>query len=302
MARRRIGCREVETSNADKVLFPADGITKGAVIDYYLKVAATLLPHLAGRPLTLQRFPDGIGTDGFYQKAVPDYFPDWVNRVQVATATESQWQVICSDAATLAYLGQQACITPHAWLSRRDCLDRPDRLVFDLDPPDGDFAAVRAAAFRVRALLEQLELPAYVMTTGSRGVHVVVPLQPASGFDAVRDFARRLAAELARRHPQSLTVAQRKRERAGRVYIDTGNNAYGQTVVAPYALRARDGAPVATPLTWEELADRATHARRWTLRSIPRRLGQREDPWARIDADAVSLAGACERLAALSAG
>jgi bifunctional non-homologous end joining protein LigD len=296
MAKRRFGRYTVETSNEDKVLFPGAGITKGDLIDYYVDIADTMLPHLADRALSMQRFPDGIDEAGFYEKKLPDYFPDWIDRVRVSTSHGAQQQVVCSNAATLAYLGQLACVTPHVWLSRRDRLDVPDRLVFDLDPPGDDFEPVREAAFLVREALDAIGLASYAMTTGSRGVHVVVPLARRDGFDDVRAFSQRFAKRLAANHEDRLTVAQKKKDRGNRVYLDTSNNAYGQTTVAPYAVRARDGAPVATPLDWDELGDAKTHARRWTLKSIPRRLAQREDPWQGLAGKGVSLTRARNRL------
>ncbi len=296
MAKRRFGPYTVETSNEDKVLFPDDGITKGDLLEYYLAVADTMLPHLADRPLTMQRFPDGIGETGFYQKEMPEYFPDWLDRARVKTADGPQWQVVCNNAATLAYLAQQACLTPHVWLSRKDRLDRPDRLVIDLDPPSDDFSPVQEAALAARRLFEELDLPAFVMTTGSRGAHVVVPLDRSRGFDAVRRFARMFAATLARRHERELTVEQRKAKRGGRVYLDTGNNAYGQTTVAPYAVRPLSGAPVATPVAWSEFARAGVDARHWTLAMLPRRLARHGDPWKGMARRARSLAAAEKRL------
>lgn len=301
MSERRFGPYTVETSNEDKVLFPDGGISKGDLIDYYQAVADVILPHLADRPLTLQRFPDGIDADGFYQKDVPDHFPEWIDRARVRTADGGiQTQTVCSNRATLAYLAQLACVTLHPWLCRRDRLDYPDRLVIDLDPAHDDFEPVRDAAFAARKLFDELDLPVFAMTTGSRGLHLVVPLDRATHFDDVRAFAQDFARNLARRRDDALTVAQRKDQRGDRVYLDTSNNAYGQTTVAPYAVRARPGAPVATPVTWSELKDSKTHARRWTLQSMPRRLGQRDDPWRNIARHAGSLQKAQETLSTLA--
>lgn len=296
MGKRRFGRYIVETSNEDKLLFPGDGISKGDLIDYYVAVADTMLPHLEGRPLSMQRFPDGIDEPGFYQKEAPDYFPDWIERVRIGTADGTQQQIVCRNAATLAYLAQQACITPHVWLSKTGRLERPDRLVLDLDPPDDDFDAVRAAAGQARALLDGLGLPVFVMTTGSRGAHLVIPLDGREKYDTVRELARDLAQQLAMQHKDTLTIAQKKKDRGNRVYLDTGNNAYGQTTVAPYAVRARPGAPVATPITWEEFGDGRTDARRWNFRSIARRLAQRDDPWRDIARHACSLRDARSKL------
>jgi bifunctional non-homologous end joining protein LigD len=301
MATRRHGRHVIETSNEGKVLFPDDGLTKGELIDYYDAVAEALLPHLRGRPLTYQRFPDGIGEEGFYQKQAGDYFPDWIDTARVAKADGShQDLVVCESRATLVYLADQACITLHPWLSRRDRPDHPDRLIVDLDPPGEGFAPVREAAARVRALLtDELGLPTFAMLTGSRGLHVLVPLDRGAPFDDVRAFARDAAALLAARHPRELTTEQRKAKRGDRLYLDVARNAYAQTAVAPYSVRARPGAPVAAPVEWDELGERGLDARRWTVRNVLRRLGQRDDPWKGVGRRARSLGEARRRLAAL---
>lgn len=296
MTTRTFGPYRFESSNEEKIFFPDSGITKGDLIDYYSRIASTMVPHLRDRPLTMHRFPDGMGGEEFFQKAVPDYFPEWVGRVRVETTAGPQDQVLCQNAATLAYLAQQGCITPHVWLSRRDRLDRPDQLVMDLDPPDDNFDVVRRAAFRVRELLDELKLESCVKTTGSRGVHVLVPLDRLDHFDAVRSVARRMAKVLAARYPDDLTAEQRKDKRGGRLYLDVGRNAYGQTAVAPYAVRARPGAPVATPVTWDELGRPELHSRTYTVANVFRRLGQRGDPWSEIRRHGRSLAPAGRRL------
>jgi bifunctional non-homologous end joining protein LigD len=279
-----IGRRRLTVSHMDKVFFPDAGLTKGDVVEYYRRLADTMLPHLRDRPLSLQRFPDGIGEEGFYQKDAPDYFPVWIRRVEVEVKEDkaTQPQVVCDDAASLVYLASQACLTLHPWLSRADALDRPDKLIFDLDPPDDDFGPVRAAARALRGLLDDVGLVPYLMTTGSRGLHVAVPLDRQAEFDDVRAFAHDLAALLARREPKRFTVATRKAERKGRLFLDYLRNAYGQTAVAPYALRAKPGAPVATPLDWDELDDASLRSQTYTLGNIFRRLGQKDDPWRQM--------------------
>jgi len=277
----RVGPHTVQVSNQDKVMFPARGITKGDVIEYYRRIADTMLPYTRGRPLTMQRFPDGIDGGGFYEKEAPEYFPDWIRRVSIPVEEkgESQRQITCDTAATLVYLADQACLTPHVWLSRVDELHHPDKLIFDLDPPDDDFEIVRFAARATREILQQLNLISFVMTTGSRGVHVVVPLDRGADFDAVRTFAHDVARLLAGRHPERITVETRKDQRGDRLFVDYLRNSYGQNSVAPYALRARPGAPVATPLGWEELDDRQLDSQTYAIDNIFRRLGQKEDPW-----------------------
>lgn len=289
-----VGDREVEVSSPEKVLFPEDGITKADLAEYYARVADTMLPHMAGRPISMQRFPDGIDGEAFYQKDAPDYFPDWIRTTRVKKEGGSLDMVIAEEPATLVYLASQACITPHVWLSRADRPDHPDRLIFDLDPPEGDFAPVRTAARRVRKLIEDTGLTPFLMTTGSKGVHVTVPLDRSAGFDEVRAFARRCAELLAARHPAELTVEQRKAKRGDRVYLDTMRNAYAQTGVPPYAVRARPGAPVATPIGWSELG--RVEPDSYTICNLFRRLARKEDPWAGIDRKAGAVGRASKRL------
>lgn len=286
-------------SRPDKVLFPGDGITKADVVDYYRRVGAAALPHLRGRPLMMERHPDGISGRRIMQKEVPGHFPDWVHRAELPEAHGSVTYALCDSRASLQYLAGQACLTLHRWLSKADRPHRPDRLVFDLDPDGDDFPSARTAAGRLRSLLEdELSLPTALMTTGSRGLHVLTPLDRGAAFDEVREFARDCASLLAARHPDQLTVDVRKASRRGRLFLDTGSNAYARTAVAPYSLRALPGAPVAMPISWEELADPRTHARRWTLATVDERL--RDDPWAGARPRGRSLGPARRRLAALT--
>lgn len=289
----RFGPHPVELTHTDKVLFPEAGITKGDLIDYYTTVAGVMLPHLRDRPLTLQRFPDGIGEDGFYQKKAPDSLPSWVERATVTLEDGSrQEQIVASDVGTLALLAQRATITLHVWLSRVGRLDRPDRLVFDLDPgEETSFATLRRTARELRELLAGVGLHAYPMLTGSTGLHVWVPLRVESTYDEVRSFARTVVTTLRERRPQELTTEVRKNKRRGRLFLDVARNAKGQTAVAPYSVRALPNAPVATPLDWDELA-RVEESGRYRLSSMLRRLAQREDPWRGIGRRAASLSRA----------
>ncbi|MGA5822839.1 non-homologous end-joining DNA ligase [Kitasatospora sp. NPDC094028] len=293
----RVGGRTVELSRPDKVLFPGDGITKADLADYYRAVARRMLPQLRGRPLMLERHPDGIDDHGFMQKDVPEHFPDWVHRVELPKEGGTVTYAVCDDTATLVYLADQACLTPHRFLSRADKPDHPDRLVFDLDPPADDFAPVREAARLLHALLDELRLPSAVMTTGSRGLHVLVPLDRRASFDEVRDFARDVAGLLAARHPDTLTTEARKRARLGRLYLDVQRNAYAQTAVAPYAVRARPGAPVAAPVSWDDVDDPGLTAQRWTLATVEGLL--KADAWRDAPSRGRSLNPARRRLAAL---
>ncbi|MCX5424871.1 non-homologous end-joining DNA ligase [Streptomyces sp. NBC_00078] len=297
----RAGRRTVEVHRADKVLFPGEGrakeYTKGDLVDYYRSAAPLLLPHLRGRPVMLERHPDGIDGPRFMQKNTPDTYPEWITRVEVPKEGGTVCHTVCDDVATLLYLADQASLTLHRWLSRVGRLDQPDRLVFDLDPAGDDFAAVREAAVLLGELLDELELPSALMTTGSRGLHVVVPLAGRHDFDEVRAFAHDVADTLAEAHPDRLTTAARKKERGERLYLDVGRNAYAQTAVAPLTVRARPGAPVATPITWAQLDDPALHARRWTIADAVEQA--RTDPWAGILGHGRALGPARRRLDAL---
>ncbi|MFC8275320.1 non-homologous end-joining DNA ligase [Streptomyces sp. NPDC057271] len=297
--RVRAGRRTVEVGRPEKVLFPEDGITKADLATYYRTVARRMLPQLRGRPLMPERHPDGIGDRGFMQKDTPDHFPDWVHRAELPKEGGTVTYVLCDDTATLVLLADQACVTPHRWLSRADLPDRPDRLVFDLDPSDDDFARVREAAWWLHELLDELRLPSRLMTTGSRGLHVSVALDRGAAFDEVRGFAADVARFLAARHPDRLTTEARKKARGGRLYIDIQRNAYGQTAVAPYAVRARPGAPVAAPIAWNDLDDPGLDARRWTLADADRLLER--NPWTPAPRPR-SLAAAAERLRRVAAG
>jgi bifunctional non-homologous end joining protein LigD len=289
----------ISLSNTDKILFPKAKVSKGDLIDYYRQIAPTMLPHITGRPLSLQRYPDGIDAGGFMQKNASDYFPDWIRRARLAKENGEVDYVVAEDAATLVYLANQACITLHAGLSRIDRIDHPDMMVLDLDPSDDDFAKVKRAAKDARGLLQEMGLTSFVQTTGSRGLHVWVPLDRAATFDQVREAASDLADALAARAPKERTTEQRKAKRGHRVFLDVARNAYGQTVVAPYSVRARPEASVATPLDWEEVDSPGLKPRRYTVHNVFRRLGQKGDPWARMRESAQSLGAAREKLAAL---
>ncbi|MFI6488772.1 non-homologous end-joining DNA ligase [Streptomyces sp. NPDC050564] len=299
----RVGSRRVPLSNPDKELFPDDGITKAELIDYYRSVARPMLTHLKGRPLVMERHPDGYRGKSFFHKDVPGYFPDWIHTVRVPKEGGSLTMAVCDDTATLVYLANQACITPHPWLSPANCLDCPDRLVFDLDPSEGGgdaFETVRWSAHQLGDLLTELGLRPALMTTGSRGLHLLVLRDRRTDFGTARNFARRVADVLAARHSDRLTTEPRKNKRRGRLYLDTQRNAYAQTSVAPYAVRARPHAPVATPLDWDELDEPGLSAQRWTLRALPERLDTYGDPWKGLSRCRRSLTRAAKRLDDLS--
>jgi bifunctional non-homologous end joining protein LigD len=295
----------VELSNTGKMLFPDDEVTKGDLVGYYRDIAARMLPYLRDRPLSMERYPDGITGERIVQKNVPRYFPDWITRTRVRKQGGTLVQVICDKPGTLVYLANQACIEMHAFLSRTGALDRADQLIFDLDPPDDHrFDLVKHLALGLRQLLEEeLGLTAFVKTTGGKGVHVHVPLNASDDFDTVRQFARQVSDVLAAREPDSLTTEQRKESRGDRVYSDVMRNAYAQTAVAPYSVRARPGAPVATPLDWAELEDPGLTPHQFTLRTVGGRLSApgASDPWAGMARRRYGLTRPAQRLAKLAA-
>lgn len=288
---------DVAITHPDRVLFPADGITKRDLVDYYCQVADVMLPHLRDRPLTLQRFPRGIDESGFVQQDFADSMPAWMSSAEVAKEGGSVVHPVAHRPEALAWLANQNCITLHGWQSRQDRLDTPDRLIFDFDPSGNDFGVVRATARATADVLADLGLATYVQTTGSRGLHVVVPLRAAADFDAVRQFARGVADVVVADDPAHRTIEARKSKRGERVYLDVMRNAYAQTAVAPYSVRARAGAPVATPVEWDELGARGMRPDRFTLRDLPKRLAGQRDPWIDMRRHARSLTGPMQRLA-----
>ncbi len=297
-----VGGITVPLTHPDKVLFPGDGITKEDLARYYADVAGRMLPWLRDRPITMVRYPDGLGGERFFQKNAPSYFPDWIRRVRVGKEGGQVEHVVCDKPATLVYLANQACIEIHAFTSRTDRLDAPDQVVFDFDPPDDKrFAKVRRAALQARDLLSgDLGLSSFVRTSGGRGLHVHVPLNRRADFEAVREFARRAAEALARRHPDLITTEQRKDKRGDLVYADVMRNAYAQTVAASYGVRARPGAPVATPLSWAEVEDDDLEPGRFTMATGRARLDGGQDPWTDFAGTRQGLGEAGKRLAKLA--
>jgi bifunctional non-homologous end joining protein LigD len=275
----RTGPKVVSISHPDKVLFPAAGLTKRDLARHYETVAPAMLPYVKDRPLAVQAFPKGIEEHGFFMKAVPGYFPDWIDRVTVRKRGGTVTHVLANHAATLVYLAGQNVVTPHTWLSRADEPDLPDRLIVDFDPSGGGFADVRAAAREAGARLRDAGLATYAMVTGSRGIHVVCPLRRGPSFTDVHRFARALAEEMVRDDPRRLTLEWKKVDRGERIYVDVNRIAYAQHAVAPYGVRARPKAPVAMPIHWEELEDRNLKPDRWTVRNAAARLESEGDPW-----------------------
>lgn len=278
-----VGRRRIEISHPDKMLFEHPPVSKRRLAEHYEAVAAAMLPHLRDRPLALQAFPDGIERSGFFLKAAPDHFPDWIHTVTVPKRGGTLTQVVAADAATLVYLAGQNVVTLHTWLSRADRPRQPDRLIVDFDPsPGAGFAEVRAAAREAGERLRAAGLEPWAMVTGSRGIHVTCALRRGPGFGDVHGFARRLAEGMVADHPDALTLEWRRTDRGARIYVDVNRNNYAQHAVAPYSVRSRPGAPVAMPIRWEELSDPRLAPDGWTIATAADRLRDEGDAWRGI--------------------
>jgi bifunctional non-homologous end joining protein LigD len=274
---------QVKLSNPDKVLFPDDGITKAELAEHYARVAERMVPHCRDRPMNLWRWNKGIAHDVVVQQSLPKGAPDWVARCEVPRRKGGNIvHGMINDADTLRWLAQQNCITPHVWNARCDIRDKPDRIVFDLDPSsEDDFDHIREGALVCAEVLRELGLVPFAKVSGSRGIHIIAPLKRTRTADEVRARAGELAEQIAAERPDALTTFWRKDKREGRILVDVARNTYGQTIVAPYAVRALAGAPVAMPVTWDEVADAGLRPRQFGLRDIEARLA-REDPWAEM--------------------
>jgi bifunctional non-homologous end joining protein LigD len=278
-------------THPEKVLFPDDGITKGELAAYYEAVAEVMVPHISGRPVTMERFPSGIGAKGFMQKNVSRGFPASLERIEVPKKGGVVNYPLVHTTEDLLWLANQNCITPHVWTSRVADLMSPDICVFDLDPSEEDFDILRAATLRVRDLLAELGVASWVKTSGSKGYHVVAPLDGKSGFDEVVAFTHAVARLLVQRDPEHLTLEFLKADRGNRIYVDVGRNTPGATFAAPYAVRPRAGAPVSAPCTWEEIERGDARPQSFTLRTMAARLAKHGDIWADTLDQGRSLAG-----------
>jgi len=267
-------------THPEKVLFPDDGITKGDLAAYYEAMAPVILPHLRGRPVTMERYPAGIGEKGFWQKDVSKGFPEWLQRVAVRKKDGVVHHPVVTDARSLLWMTNQNTITQHVSTSRIPDLNFPDICVFDLDPSNDDAEAVRAAAIALRDLLEELTLPSWVKTSGSKGFHIVVPVDGEATVGQVARFANTVGTVFVSRAADRLTQEFSKADRRGRIYVDTGRNGYSATFAAAYTVRARPGAPVSAPCTWEEIERGEVSPRTFTLRNMPDRIAKVGDAWA----------------------
>jgi bifunctional non-homologous end joining protein LigD len=290
----------VKITHPDKLLFPGDGITKGDLADYYEAVAPVMLPHLRGRPLTMERYPAGILEKGFWQKDVSKGFPPWLRRVSVPKKDGIVHYPVITDLQSLLWAANQNTITQHVWTSRVPRLHYPDLCVFDLDPSRDDVEAVRMAAVGLRDLLARIGLPSWVKTSGSKGFHLVVPLDGRTPTDHVARFAAAVGRFFVSLAPDRLTQEFSKADRRGRIYVDTGRNGYGATFAAAYTVRAKPGAPVSAPCTWAEIESGHVEPQTFTLRNMPGRIRKIGDAWAGLRRRGRSLSRPLERLRRLA--
>lgn len=287
-------------THPEKVLFPDDGITKGELAGYYEAIAPLMLPHIRGRPVTMERFHRGIGAAGFFQKSVVKGAPEWLERVEVPKKDGTVHHPLINDQRSLLWLANQNCITPHVWASRVPRLDHPDICIFDLDPLREDAEALRNAALAVRDLLSELGLPAWVKTSGSKGFHIAVPLDGKSDAGVVATFAHAVGRVLVARHSHELTLEFSKADRGGRIYVDTGRNQPPATFAATYAVRAKPTAPISAPCTWTEVESGAVGPTTFTLRTMGARVADVGDLWSDMHGEGRSLRAPMSQLRRLS--
>jgi len=284
-------------THPEKVLFPDDGITKGELADYYTAIAPVMLPHVRARPVTMERYPAGIGKKGFWQKDVSKGFPKWLRRVEVPKKDGTVRYPLITDTRTLLWVTNQNTITPHVWVSRAPKLNYPDLCVFDLDPPEEhDPDILRHAGLALRNLLEELGLRSWVKTSGSKGFHIVLSLDGKSKTDDVARFAHEVGTVLVKRDPRHLTQEFTKANRGGRILVDTGRNGFSATFAAAYAVRAKAGAPVSAPCTWEEIEGSKVGPRTFTLPTMAQRVSRVGDLWSDMRRHRGGLRAATDKL------
>ena len=289
---------EVKCSSTDRVVFPEIGLTKGDVIEYYEEISELILPELEGRPITVERYNKGLAGGGYFQKHIPKYYPKWIDRAQVR-GKKTVNHAMCNKLADLVYMANQNSLTFHVPTAKADDLNAPDRLIFDLDPPPGRFDLVIEAARITRDLFAELGLPAYCKTTGSKGLHVVAPLDRSAPYREVHKLARQCATLLAKRHPDTLTTEFYKKDRGERLYLDAERNHGGATAVAAYTIRGRSNAPISVPIRWQELDDPELSPDGIGVLQIEERLDQVGDLWADFAESAVALEPAIDAMAKL---
>jgi len=286
-----------QPTNVKKMFWPAEGYTKGDLIAYYERIAPLMLPYLRDRPLVLTRYPDGIAGKSFYQKDAPEFAPDWVRteRIYSKDTERDIAYLVVDDLEMLRYVANSAALLIHVWASRVSSLERPDWLVLDLDPKGAPFTDVVKVALALRGILEGLELPSYVKTSGATGLHILLPLDARYTYEQTRNFARLLAVLGVEAEPEISTVNRPLRARGGKVYIDFGQNGHGQTIVAPFSVRPLPGAPASCPLTWREVTARLDPAR-FNLKTMAVRFETMTDPLTPVLGPGIDMAAAIARI------
>lgn len=282
---------KVEITHPGKMLFPKARISKKEVAEYYNKIAGFILPWINERPITLKCYPNGIDGDGFFIKHAPDYFPAFIQRVTVPLGKKNTTMemVRINEAKDLVYLTEQNTIELHMPLAKMADIKKPDQIILDLDPSDDDFEKVRFTAFVLKGILDSLQWPSFVKTTGSRGVHIHIPIKVYYSFHEIKAFAKQIAERLHEECPDKTTIEQRKNKRGNKVFIDYLRNDYGMTAIAPYSLRALENASIATPIDWSELKDKAIGPQSYHLKNIFYRLAQKNDPWDNFQQSAIAI-------------
>src|ERR1700752_74812 len=284
-------------THPEKILFPGEGITKGELASYYETIEPVMLPHLRRRPITMERYHRGIGTAGFFQKDVSKGFPEWLKRVEVPKHGGTVHHPIANDVRSLLWLANQNSITIHVWPSRTPNLYHPDICIFDLDPSrEDDPDTLRATALMLRDFLDDLGLPSWIKTSGSKGFHIAVPLNGKHDFGNVARFAHTVGRILVSRDPENLTQEFHKVDRGGRILVDTGRNGYSATYAATYPVRAKPGAPVSAPCTWKEIKNGEVGPKTFTLRTMAQRIAAVGDLWSEMLKKKASLVRPLERL------
>ena len=292
--------RDLRLSNLDKVFWPEEGYTKGDMIEYYRTVSEWLLPYLKNRPLVLTRYPDGIDGKSFYQKNAPEFVPRWIHRVSVWSGSSEREieYFVCDDEDALVYIANMGAILLHVWPSRVESIQNPDFCIVDLDPKGAPFAHVVKLARAVKTLCDEIGLESFVKTTGSTGLHVLVPLGGQCTFDQSRMLGQLIARIIEAEHPDIATTLRNPASRGGRVYLDFLQNRHGQLLVAPYSVRPLPGAPTSAPLEWSEVNGRLT-AQRFNIKNLPTRLRRKKrDPMLALLEVKPDLVGALAALAA----
>jgi bifunctional non-homologous end joining protein LigD len=286
----KVGHHNIELTNQEKVLFGASGITKGDLVNYYNDIAPIMMPYIKNRAISMQRFPQGVNAEIFFQKDIGSYFPEWIKRFPVKKKVHGVVNYVVIDKPeTLVYLANQA-VTPHLWLSKIDNINKPDRIIFDLDPAEGlTFSDIQNVAKKLKKILDDLKLPTFFMLTGSRGAHVVVPIKRLYSFEQISNFAHDIALYAAQKYPKFITADMSKAKRGKRIFIDWLRNSATATAVAPYAVRALEGAPVAMPVTWQELCKKDTTSQKYTIKNTQKRIDTTGDIWKDMQKHAVSL-------------